>query len=69
MERGITVRRGRRHIEGALPRILEDADNKLSAALRALLFQLCSEMKHLQSQNDQAGLDTPDRQMIINSLP
>jgi transposase len=54
MERGITVRRGRRHIEGALPGILEDADNKLSAALRVLPFQLCSEMKHLQSQIDEA---------------
>jgi transposase len=49
-----TVRKGRRHIEDALPGILEDADNKLSAALRVLLFQLCSEMKHLQSQIDEA---------------
>ena len=48
------MRKGRRHIEDALPGILEDADNKLSAALRVLLFQLCSEMKHLQSQIDEA---------------
>jgi len=54
LERGITVRKGRRHIEDALPGILEDADNKLSAALRLLLFQLCSEMRHLQSQIDEA---------------
>jgi transposase len=54
LERGITVRKGRRHIEDALPGILEDADNKLSGALRVLLSQLCSEMKHLQSQIDEA---------------
>ena len=33
MERGITVRKGRRYIEDALPGILEDANSKLSAAL------------------------------------
>jgi hypothetical protein len=27
---GITIRKGRRYIEEALPGILEDADNKLS---------------------------------------
>ena len=30
LERGITIRKGRRHIEESLPGILEDADNKLS---------------------------------------
>ena len=34
LERGITIRKGRRHIEESLPGILEDADNKLSGALR-----------------------------------
>src|SRR5260370_16385018 len=54
IERGITVRRGRRYIEAALPGILEDADSKLSGALRVLLLQAYSEMRHLQSQIDEA---------------
>jgi transposase len=54
MERGITVSKGRRHIEAALPGILEDADNKLSGALRVLLLQIYSEMRQLQSQIDEA---------------
>ena len=40
LERGITVAKGRRHIEEALPGILEDPDNKLSGALRVLLIEL-----------------------------
>jgi len=40
LERGITVRKGRRYIEAALPGILEDADAKLSGTLRLLLAQL-----------------------------
>jgi transposase len=54
MERGITVRKGRSYIEDALPGILEDADSKLSAALRMLLSQAYSEMRQLQSQIDEA---------------
>jgi transposase len=54
IERGITVPRGRRYIEAALPRILEDADSKLSGALRVLLLQAYSEVRHLQSQIDEA---------------
>ena len=44
LERGITVRKGRRYIEAALPGILEDADAKLSGALRLLLAQLKLEL-------------------------
>jgi hypothetical protein len=40
LERGIPIRKGRQHVEAALPRILEDPDNKLSGALRVLLAQL-----------------------------
>jgi transposase len=36
LERGITLRQGRRHIDAALPGILEDASVKLSGALRVL---------------------------------
>jgi transposase len=36
LERGITLRKGRRYIEEALPGILEDADAKLPGAVRFL---------------------------------
>lgn len=50
LERGITMRKGRRHIEECLPGILEDPDNKLSGALRVLLRELRHEMQYLQGQ-------------------
>jgi transposase len=50
LERGITVQRGRRHIEESLPGILEDPDNKLSGALRVLLRELRLEMQYLGRQ-------------------
>ena len=53
LERGITIRKGRRHIEESLPGILEDADNKLSGALRVLLTELRQEMQYLQRQVDE----------------
>ena len=37
LERGITLRQGRRHVDEALPAILEDANAKLSGAMRLLL--------------------------------
>jgi len=40
LERGITLRKGRHHVHAALPLILEDADAKLSGAVRMLLAQL-----------------------------
>src|ERR1700681_4149453 len=54
LERGITVRKGRRYIEAALPGILEDADAKLSGALRVLLTQLRLEMQYLHGQIEEA---------------
>ena len=33
LERGITLRKGRRHVDAALPGILKDADAKLSGWL------------------------------------
>src|SRR6201982_3513519 len=50
LERGITMRKGRKHLEVSLPCILEDAENKLSGALRALLAQLQIEMRYLHRQ-------------------
>ena len=54
LERGITIRKGRHHSEESLPGILEDADNKLSGALRVLLTQLRLEMQYLQGQIDES---------------
>src|SRR5205807_7133292 len=54
LERGITLRQGRRHIDAALPGILEDASAQLSGALRVLLVQLKLELDHLQMRIDEA---------------
>src|SRR5262249_8457663 len=54
LERGITLRKGRRHVDAALPGILEDASAKLSGALRMLLAQLKLELDHLQMRIDEA---------------
>ena len=54
LERGITVRKGRRYIEAALPGILEDADAKLSGTLRLLLAQLKLELDQLAQRLQEA---------------
>jgi transposase len=54
LERGITLRKGRRHVDAALPRILEDADVKLSGALRTLLAQLKLELDQMALRIDEA---------------
>jgi len=54
LERGITLRKGRCHVEVALPRILEDADAKLSGALRLLLAQLKLELDQLDTRVEEA---------------
>jgi transposase len=54
LERGITIRKGRHHIEVSLPGILEDPENKLSGALRVLLEQLQLEMQYLQRQIEES---------------
>lgn len=54
LERGITIPKGRRKLEEALPSMLEDADVKLSALMRILLAQLQNELKQLQAQIAQA---------------
>lgn len=47
LERGITVRKGRKYIDQQLPGILEDAELNLSTALRSLLAQLRKELEQL----------------------
>lgn len=54
LERGITLRKGRRHVDAALPGILEDADSKLSGALRMLLAQLKLELDQMAMRIDEA---------------
>ena len=54
LERGITIRKGRCHVDAALPGILEDASAKLSGTLRLLLAQLRLELDHLQTRIDEA---------------
>jgi transposase len=56
LERGITIRKGRRHAEEALPQILEDPNANLSGPLRMLLAQLQQELQQLQSQIDEVDL-------------
>jgi transposase len=54
LERGITLRKGRRHVDAALPEILEDATSKLSGALRILLAQLKLELDQMAMRIDEA---------------
>ena len=54
LERGITMRKGRCHVDAALPGILEDATTKLSGALRMLLAQLKLDLDQLAERIDEA---------------
>jgi transposase len=65
LERGITVRKGRRYIEAALPGILEDADRKLSGALRLLLAQLKCELDQTALRLEEA--DALIEQTVLNN--
>jgi len=47
LERGLPLAKGRRHLEQALPRILEDAELNLSGSFRMLLAQLKLELEQL----------------------
>jgi transposase len=54
LERGITLRKGRCHVDAALPGILEDATIKLSGAVRLLLAQLKLELDQLAIRLEEA---------------
>jgi transposase len=54
LERGITMRKGRKHLQASLPGILEDTDNRLSGSLRVLLTQLQWEMQYLHRQIEES---------------
>ncbi|MGC1905972.1 MAG: IS110 family transposase [Candidatus Acidiferrum sp.] len=47
LERGLTLPKGRRHLDEQLPRILEDAELNLSGSFRVLLAQLQLELQQL----------------------
>jgi len=55
LERGITLRKGRKYLEASLPGILEDAENKLSGALRGLLRQLQTDIQYLHGQIEECN--------------
>src|SRR5260370_39026005 len=54
LERGITLRKGRHHVDAALPLILEDADANLSGAVRLLLTKLKLDLDQLSVRIDEA---------------
>lgn len=54
LERGIVLRKGRRHVDTALPEILADPASTLSGALRMLIGQLKMELEQLKSRIDEA---------------
>ena len=50
LERGLTLPKGRGHLDEQLPRILEDAELNLSGSFRVLLAQLQLELKQLAAR-------------------
>jgi len=50
LERGLTLPKGRGHLDEQLPRILEDAELNLSGSFRVLLAQLQLELKQLATR-------------------
>src|SRR3984893_3041010 len=53
LERGLTLPKGRSHVDQQLPRILEDAELKLSGSFRVLLAQLKVELDQLTGRIEQ----------------
>ena len=53
LERGLTLPKGRRHVDQALPEILADAALRLSDSFRVLLAQLGLEMDQLTARIEQ----------------
>src|SRR6266481_3023167 len=50
LERGLTLPKGRSHLDEQLPRILEDAELNLSDSFRVLLAQLQLELEQLAAR-------------------
>lgn len=56
LERGVTLRKGRKYVDQQLPRILEDAELNLSGALRTLLAELNLELRQLAERISEMDL-------------
>jgi transposase len=56
LERRLTLPKGRSHLGQMLPRILEDAESKLSGAFRVLLAQLKLELEQLAARIEQMDM-------------
>lgn len=54
LERGITLPKGRCHLEAAVPMLLKDGDAKLSGVVRLLLAQLKLELEQLAERVEEA---------------
>ena len=54
LERGITIRTGRCHLDRVLPNLLEDNATPISGALRFLLAELKQELEQLAAHIEQA---------------
>ncbi len=54
LERGTTLRKGRRYVDEALPGILADVPSKLSGAVLVLLAELKQELEQLAEKIDRA---------------
>src|SRR5579862_8860006 len=50
LERGLTLPKGRRYVDEQLPRILEDAELRLSGSFRVLLAQIRIELEQLTAR-------------------
>jgi len=53
LERGLTLPKGRSHVDALLPRILEDAELRLSGCFRVLLAQLKMELEQSTARIEQ----------------
>jgi len=53
LERGLTLPKGRSHVDALLPRILEDAELSLSGCFRVLLAQLKMELEQSRARIEQ----------------
>src|ERR1700756_1712226 len=54
LERGLTLRKGQRYVDEALPGILADGSSKLSGAVLVLLAELKQELEQLAEKIDRA---------------
>jgi transposase len=59
LERGITLRKGRRYVDAAMPGILADVSSKLSGSLLVLLTELKLKLAQLAEKIDRSDTASP----------